>query len=160
MTLKLIDFKLYADATGILFYFSAIYQQTSKVISPALNIYEEHAPLGISIAPTNLSLSLSLSSYLNSDMCPRSDSQGQDGYLGSLHDGPGGKVEKEDKDGAAGAQPGVEREILLVSEKITCTAHRLIYVITNMLMTLALDAGSRNGMLKLLRTSLKMCAAG
>ena len=41
--------------------------------------------------------------------------KGQDGNLGPVHHGAGGQVEKEDEDGAAGAEPGVEREVLLVS---------------------------------------------
>ena len=41
--------------------------------------------------------------------------KGQDGNLGPVHHGAGGQVEKEDEDGAAGVEPGVEREVLLVS---------------------------------------------
>ena len=41
--------------------------------------------------------------------------KGQDGNLGPVHHGPGRQVEKEDEDGAPGVEPGVEREVLLVS---------------------------------------------
>ena len=34
--------------------------------------------------------------------------KGQDGNLGPVHHGAGGQVEKEDEDGAAGVESGVE----------------------------------------------------
>ena len=53
--------------------------------------------------------------YVSSDLRPGPDRQGQDRHLRPVRHGAGGEVQEEDEDGAAGAQPGVEREVLLVS---------------------------------------------
>ena len=50
-----------------------------------------------------------------SDLRPGADRQGQDRHVRPLRHRPGGQVQEEDQDGAAGTQSGVEREILLVS---------------------------------------------
>ena len=52
---------------------------------------------------------------LRSDMRARSDWQGQDRDERSLRDRTSGQSEEADKDGAAGAESGLEREVSLVS---------------------------------------------
>lgn len=55
------------------------------------------------------------SPVLFSPVRPGPDRQGQDRHLGPLRHRPGGQVQEEDQDHPTGAQPGVEREVLLVS---------------------------------------------
>ena len=52
---------------------------------------------------------------LCSDLRSRTDRQGQNWHVWPVRDGAGGQVEEEDEDRAEGTEPGVEREVLLVS---------------------------------------------